>query len=76
MQWEFIIALLIAVPIILLPAAFIWYLNIGGIYVAIREALKRRATQQQQTKIVMQAQEAISTVQISNLPTEDRILGK
>ena len=76
MQWEFVVALLIAVPIILFPAAFVSYLNIVGIYTAIREALKRRAIQQQKTKIVMQAQEAISTAQISNLPTEDRVLGK
>ncbi len=37
MQWEFIVALVIAIPIILFPAAFVWYLNIGGIYAAIRE---------------------------------------
>ena len=33
-----VIALVIVVPFILLPAAFIWYLNIGGITTAIREA--------------------------------------
>ena len=44
MEWEFIVALVIAVPIILFPAAFIWYLNIGGIYTAIKEARARRAT--------------------------------
>ena len=43
MQWEFIVALVIAIPIILFPAAFVWYLNIGGIYAVIKEALKRRA---------------------------------
>jgi len=46
MQWEFIVALIIAVPIILFPAAFVWYLNIGGIYAAIKEAKARRATRQ------------------------------
>ena len=44
MQWEFIVALVIAIPIILFPAAFVWYLNVGGIYAAIKEASKRRAT--------------------------------
>ena len=28
---------MIAIPIILFPAAFIWYINIGGIYAAIKE---------------------------------------
>ena len=61
MQWEFVIALLIAVPIILFPAAFVWYLNIGGIYAAVRGALKRKALQQQKAKLAVQAQEATST---------------
>ena len=42
MQWEFVVALVIAIPIILFPAALVWYLNIGGIYAAIRKALERR----------------------------------
>ena len=42
MQWEFIVALVIAIPIILFPAAFVWYLNVGGIYAAIKEARARR----------------------------------
>lgn len=32
MQWEFIVALVIAIPIILSPAAFVWYLNVSGLY--------------------------------------------
>ena len=63
MQWEFVIALLVAVPIILFPAAFVWYLNIGGIYTAVRGALKRRAVQQQKAKVVIQAQEAVSNTE-------------
>jgi hypothetical protein len=42
MQWEFIVALVIAITIILFPAAFIWYLNIGGIYTSIQKAKARR----------------------------------
>lgn len=37
MQWEFIVALAIVIPIILFPAAFIWYLNIGALRAAIKE---------------------------------------
>ena len=43
MEWEFIIALMIAIPIILFPAAFVWFLNIGGIYEAIKESRAKRA---------------------------------
>ena len=42
MQWELVIALVIAIPIILFPAAFVWYLNIGGIYAAVKEVRARR----------------------------------
>ena len=37
MEWQVILALVLGVPIILSPAAYVWYLNIGGIYAAIRE---------------------------------------
>jgi len=42
MQWEFVVALVIAIPVILFPAALIWYLNIGGIFQSVREARKTR----------------------------------
>ena len=38
MEWEFILALLVMVPVILLPVAFVWYLNLGGILAAVRRA--------------------------------------
>ena len=38
MQWQFILALVLAIPIILFPVAFIWYLNVKGTYGAIRRA--------------------------------------
>ena len=43
MQWLLILVLVIAIPIILFPAAYVWFLNIGGIYAAIREAQAKRA---------------------------------
>ncbi len=42
MEWEFIVALVLAIPLILFPAAFIWYLNAGGIYAAIKQARERK----------------------------------
>ena len=41
---ELVVALVIAVPVILFPAALIWYLNIGGITQAVREAHQKTAT--------------------------------
>jgi hypothetical protein len=46
MQWELIVALVIAIPIILFPVAFVWFLNISGILTVLKESRareKRRA---------------------------------
>lgn len=51
MQWEFFVALVIAIPIILFSAAFVWYLNIGGIYAAIKEARARRAAREKNVRV-------------------------
>ena len=47
MEWQVIVALVIAVPVILFPVAFVWYMNIGGIYTAIR---KRQAVHNEASK--------------------------
>ena len=51
MQWELMIALAIAIPIILFPAAFVWYLNIGGIYAAIKEAQERQVARKKGVRV-------------------------
>ncbi len=38
MNAAMIVALVVAIPVILFPAAFVWYLNIGGIIHTVREA--------------------------------------
>ena len=40
MQWEIVLALVIAIPVILIHVVFVWYLNTGGVYAAIRETRK------------------------------------
>ena len=50
MEWQIILALVIAIPIILFPAAYIWYLNIGGIYAAIKAAREKRAAREKGVK--------------------------
>jgi hypothetical protein len=42
MNAAMIAALVVAIPVILFPAAFVWYLNIGGIIHTIREARAAR----------------------------------
>ncbi len=56
MEWQIIVALVIAIPIILIPVVFVWYLNMGGIFSAAREARARRATQKKGVKVVAKAE--------------------
>lgn len=46
MEWEFIVALVVAIPIVLLPVALVWYLNLGGIFAAFREARRKKAAKE------------------------------
>jgi hypothetical protein len=50
MHWQMIVALIIAIPIILFPVAFVWFINIGGIYTAIKEAQKKRVALKEAAK--------------------------
>ncbi len=56
MEWQIIVALAIVIPVILLPVAFIWYLNIGGVYTAIREA---RAARKQSRRVLVEARQHV-----------------
>jgi len=51
MQWEFIVALVVGIPIILFPVAFVWYLNVGGIYAAVKEARAKRVAREKGVKV-------------------------
>jgi hypothetical protein len=44
MEWQVILVLVIGIPVILFPAAYVWYMNVGGVYAAIRE--KRKAARE------------------------------
>lgn len=55
MEWQFILALVIAVPIILFPAAFVWFLNVGGIYAAMKEARAKRVAHEKGTSAAVVA---------------------
>lgn len=51
MNAQLIVALVLAIPIILFPVAFIWYINIGGMYVAIKEARARKAARTEAARV-------------------------
>ena len=55
MEWQLVIALVIAVPVILFPAAFVWYLNLGGLYAAVKEAKAKKVAQEKGTKVKVEA---------------------
>jgi len=75
MQWEFVVALVIAIPIILFPAAFIWYLNIGGIYHAIQDARqKRKAAREEKSRAVAEAQQHITATAAREQPAEKELV--
>ena len=42
MEWQVILALVLGIPAILLPVAFIWYLNVSGLYQVVRDARQRQ----------------------------------
>jgi len=46
-----IIGLAIGIPIILLPAALVWYLNISGIYTVIVETRKRQVAREKRSRL-------------------------
>lgn len=55
MEWQIIIALVVAVPVILVPLVLVWYLNIGGILAAVREVRARRAARKKGIKVAAKA---------------------
>jgi hypothetical protein len=51
MNIEIIVALVVAIPIILFPVAFVWYLNIGGVVAKVREARAAREKKAAEDKV-------------------------
>ena len=56
MEWQIILALVIGIPIILLPVAFIWYINVSGLYQVMRDARQR---EKRRTRALKEAQELV-----------------
>lgn len=51
MNWAFIIAIIVAIPVILFPVALIWYLNVAGIAQFIKAWRKRKVTTEEPAKV-------------------------
>jgi hypothetical protein len=60
MQWEFIVALVVAIPIILFPAAFIWYVNVGGLYTMLKERRRKKAAAEERSKGIAREQTVVT----------------
>ena len=43
MEWYVIVILVIAIPIILFPAAYVWYINFGGLVAMYKKAREKQA---------------------------------
>ena len=43
MEWQLILALAIIIPIILFVPALVWMMAASGLYVVVRDAMRRRA---------------------------------
>jgi hypothetical protein len=52
MEWQLIVALVLTAPLILLPVAFVWYLNVSGLYQVVRDARRRKAAAREKTTVV------------------------
>jgi hypothetical protein len=50
MEWPIIVALVAVVPLILIPVALIWYIQVGGLYTVLRERRKRAAKSREQNE--------------------------
>ena len=56
MEWQIILALVLAIPVILVPAAFVWYLNVSGIFTVIRETRNRRIAREKRMREVVKVE--------------------
>jgi uncharacterized SAM-binding protein YcdF (DUF218 family) len=75
MQWEFIVALVVAIPIILFPAAFIWYVNVGGLYTMLRERRRKKAAAEEKRREIAAEQTVVTGVVTQRRHWEKELTG-
>jgi len=50
MEWQVIVALVVVAPIMLLPVALIWYINIAGTMAWLKDRARARAETRKHTE--------------------------
>jgi len=50
MEWQVILAVVLGIPLILIPVVLIWYMNISGIYTVFRATRKRQAARKKRIR--------------------------
>ncbi|MFC1994514.1 TusE/DsrC/DsvC family sulfur relay protein [Chloroflexota bacterium] len=55
-MWEFIVALVLAIPVIIFPVMLVWYADVSGVYGASRVVWKGRATREEEVRVVARKQ--------------------
>ena len=53
MEWQIILVLALVAPLLLFPVIFIWYVNIGGFVIMLREWYRARAAAKDPTRVVV-----------------------
>jgi len=51
MEWQFILVLVLVVPIILVPVMFVWYLNVAGVFAVMRDRVRKWLAAKQRTTV-------------------------
>ena len=52
MAWQLIIAIVVAIPIVVFPAALIWYMNVSGILQVTKDARQREKRRVELSKAI------------------------
>jgi len=74
MDWYIILALVLGIPILLIPVAFAWYLNVSGLYQVIRDVRQR---QRRRAEAVREAEALIKAkAPVGTAPEEKALVGK
>jgi len=54
MEWQIMLAIILAVPFLILGVLFVWFVNLGGIRHAIQRRRRERAAHRFEAAIVLE----------------------
>ena len=55
MEWQMVVALAVGIPIVLFPAALIWFMNISGLMQVLKDSRARERRLAQARKVAVPA---------------------